>query len=135
MNFETFFGFTKIIVDDLDRIAVFYEQTMGFRQFQRVHSSVAGEPMEEIILVHGEGMGQSVPLVVWKRPNRPAPAASDVILGFQTKDVAALVAKVVAAGGSVVEAPREDPEHGVRVAFAKDPDGRLMELVELLGGS
>ena len=133
MNFETFFGFTKIIVDDLDRIAVFYEQTMGFRQFQRVHSSVAGEPMEEIIL--GAGMGQSVPVVVWKWPNRPAPAASDVILGFQTKDVAALVAKVVAAGGSVVEAPREDPEHGVRVAFTKDPDGRLMELVDLLGGS
>ena len=130
MNFETFFGFTKIIVDDLDRIAVFYEQTMGFRQFQRVHSSVAGEPMEEIILVHGEGMGQSVPLV-----GSPASQPTTFWLGFQTKDVAALVAKVVAAGGSVVEAPREDPEHGVRVAFAKDPDGRLMELVELLGGS
>lgn len=132
MNFETYFGFTKIIVEDLDRIAAFYEQTMGFRQFQRVHSSVAGEPMEEIILVHGEGMGQSVPLVVWKWPNRPAPGASDVILGFQTKDVDALVAKVVAAGGSVVEAPREDPEHGVRVAFAQDPDGRLLELVQML---
>ena len=132
MNFETLFGFTKIIVDDLDRIAAFYEQTMGFRQFQRVHSSVAGEPMEEIILVHGEGMGQSVPLVVWKWLNRPAPTASDVILGFQTKDVDALVAKVAAAGGSVVEAPREDAEHGVRVAFVKDPDGRLLELVQLL---
>ena len=45
MNFETFFGFTKIIVDDLDRIAAFYEQAMGFRQFQRVHDNVAGEPM------------------------------------------------------------------------------------------
>lgn len=133
MQHETFFGFTKIIVDDLDRIAAFYEQSMGFRQFQRVNDSVAGEPMEEIILVHGEVMGQSVPLVVWKWPKRPAPAASDAILGFQTQDVDALVAKVVAAGGSVVEAPHDKPEHGVRVAFATDPDGRLLELVQMLG--
>ena len=135
MQHDTFFGFTKIIVDDLDRIAAFYEQAMGFRQFQRVHDSVAGEPMEEIILVHGEGMGQSVPLVVWKWPNRAAPAASDAILGFQTKDVNALVAKVVAAGGSVVDAPNDKPEHGVRVAFATDPDGRLLELVQMLDAS
>jgi len=73
--------------------------------------------------------------VVWKWPNRAAPAASDAILGFQTKDVDALVAKVVAAGGSVVDAPNDKPEHGVRVAFATDPDGRLLELVQMLDAS
>jgi len=132
MQHETFFGFTKIIVDDLDRVAAFYEQALGLRQLQRVHDSVAGEPMEEIIMAHGE-MGQSVPLVVWKWPNRAAPAASDVILGFQTDDLDALVAKVVAAGGTIVDAPNDKPEHGVRVAFAADPEGRLLELVQMLG--
>ncbi|MCG3170578.1 MAG: hypothetical protein CALGDGBN_02145 [Pseudomonadales bacterium] len=132
MAHETFFGFTKIIVDDLDRIAGFYKATMGFREYQRVKDDVAGEPMEEIILIHGEQMGQSVPLIVWKFPQRKAPAESDSILGFQTANLDALVGKVVAAGGSVVQAPRDNPEHGVRVAFAKDPDGRLLELVQML---
>ena len=53
MAHETFFGFTKIIVDDLDRIADFYKATMGFNEYQRVKDDVAGEPMEEIILIHG----------------------------------------------------------------------------------
>jgi len=127
------FGFTKIIVDDLDRIANFYRDALGFRHLQRVHDAVAGEPMEEIIMSLGETMGDAIPLVVWKFPNRPAPAASDVILGFQTTDVDALVESIEAAGGTVVEAPGDKPEHGVRVAFTKDPEGRLMELVQLLG--
>jgi predicted enzyme related to lactoylglutathione lyase len=132
MSSDTVFGFAKIIVDDLDRIAAFYEQTIGFRQLQRVNDSVAGEPIEEIILVQGEGYGEGMPLIVWKWPSRPAPAASDAILGFQTADVDALVERVVAAGGAVVDPPHDKPEHGVRVAFAKDPDGRLLELVQML---
>lgn len=132
MSNETFFGFTKIVVEDLDRIAAFYEQTMGFRQLQRVHDSVAGEPIEEIILVKGEGYGQGVPLIVWKWPSRSAPTESDAILGFQTDDLDALVERIVTAGGAIVDAPHDKPEHGVRVAFAKDPDGRLLELVQML---
>jgi predicted enzyme related to lactoylglutathione lyase len=133
MTLDITFGFTKIIVDDLDGIAAFYQQALGFRPLQRVVDSVAGEPMEEIIMGQGETMAHGIPLVLWKFPNRPAPTASDVILGFQTANVDALVEKVKAAGGSVVEAPGDKPDHGVRVAFAKDPDGRLLELVQLLG--
>ena len=132
MAHETFFGFTKIVVDDLDRIAGFYQTTMGLREFQRLKGKIADEAFEEIILIHGERMGESVPLIVWKFPNRKPPAASDSILGFQTRDVDALVTRIVAAGGSVVQAPKDAPAHGVRVAFTMDPDGRLLELVQML---
>ena len=132
MTYDTVYGFTKIVVDDLDRMAAFYQQVFGYRQLQRVHAAVAGEPIEEIILVQGEDYGQALPLVVWKWTRRTAPTASDAILGFQSTDVDALVARVVAAGGTVVDPPHDQPEHGVRVAFAKDPDGRYMELVQLL---
>ena len=132
MTHETSFGFTKIIVDDLERIADFYKTTMGFREHLRHRDEVAGEAIEEIILIHGEQMGQSVPLIVWRFPNRKPPGESDSILGFQTADVDGLVEKVTAAGGTLVQAPRNDPGHGVRVAFMKDPDGRLLELVQLL---
>ena len=132
MSNNTHYGFTKIVVDDLDRMAAFYRQAFGYRELQRVRDSVAGEPIEEIILVHGEGYGEGLPLIVWKWPQRRAPAASDAILGFQTHDVNALVARVVEHGGTVVDAPYDKPQHGVRVAFAKDPDGRLLELVQIL---
>ena len=132
MSNDTHYGFTKIVVDDLDRMAAFYQQVFGYRQMQRVHSAVAGEPIEEIILVQGEDWGQSLPLVVWKWTQRAAPSATDAILGYQTANVDALVERVVAAGGAVVDAPHDMAEHGVRVAFAKDPDGRLLELVQML---
>jgi predicted enzyme related to lactoylglutathione lyase len=133
MSNDTVYGFTKIVVDDLDRMADFYQQVFGYRQLQRVHAAVAGEPIEEIILVQGEGYGQGLPLIVWKWTQRPAPAASDAILGFQSGDVDALVARVVAAGGTVVDPPHDQAQHGVRVAFARDPDGRYLELVQMLG--
>jgi len=132
MSSDTVYGFTKIVVDDLDRMAAFYQQAFGYRQLQRVHAGVAGEPIEEIILVQGEGYGEGLPLIVWKWLQRPAPAASDAILGFQSTDVDALVERVLAAGGSVVDPPHDQPEHGVRVAFARDPDGRYLELVQML---
>lgn len=126
------FSFTKIIVDDLDRIADFYKNAMDFREYQRHGDEVAGEAIEEIILIHGEEMGQGVPLIVWRFPDRDPPATSDCILGFQTNDLDTLVDKVVSAGGALVQAPWNNMEHGVRVAFMKDPDGRLLELVQLL---
>jgi predicted enzyme related to lactoylglutathione lyase len=128
------YGFTKIVVDNLDRTANFYKTVFDYRELQRVQSSVAGELIEEIILVRGEDMGGEIPLVVWKWPGRAAPAASDVILGFITADADAVMARAVAAGGRVVEAPRNQPEHGVRVGFAADVDGRLLEIVQMLKG-
>jgi lactoylglutathione lyase len=132
MTNDTQYGFTKIVVDDLDRMAMFYQQVFGYRQLQRVNAAVAGEPIEEIILVQGENYGEGLPLIVWKWTQRPAPAASDAILGFQTANVDALVDRVLTAGGSVVDPPHDQREHGVRVAFAKDPDGRYLELVQIL---
>jgi len=132
MTHKISFSFTKIIVDDLERIADFYKHTMDFREYQRHEDEVAGEAIEEIILIHGEEMGQGVPLIIWKFPDREPPVASDCILGFQTTDIDMLVDKGVAAGGTLVQTPWNDLEHGVRVAFMKDPDGRLLELVQLL---
>lgn len=56
----------------------------------------------------------------------------DVILGFQTDDVAAFVQRAVDAGGKIVDPVRDDPEHGVivgcRVAIRK---GHLIEVVQV----
>jgi lactoylglutathione lyase len=55
----------------------------------------------------------------------------DVILGFQTDDVAAFVQRAVDAGGKIVDPVRDDPEHGVMVGFVSDPEGHLIEVVQV----
>ena len=82
--------------------------------------------------VKGASMEGDLPLVIWKWPRRPAPASSDVILGFMTSNVDELVARVPAAGGRIIQSPKDDPEHGVRVGFVADVDGRLIEVVQML---
>ena len=55
-----------------------------------------------------------------------------MILGFTTPDLSALLDRVPRAGGSVFGKVKEMPDHGIRVAFARDPEGHLSEVVELV---
>jgi len=71
--------------------------------------------------------------VMLKYVNRPAPPIGEVLLGFITPDLAALLKRVSASGGKVVQEARDMPEHGVRVAFVTDPEGHMAEVVQLLG--
>jgi hypothetical protein len=71
----------------------------------------------------GRGPGRSS---CGARPN------GEVILGFTTDDLAALLDRVRAAGGGVHAPIKQMPELGLRVAFATDPEGHLAELVQLL---
>ena len=61
----------------------------------------------------------------------PSPTG-ELIVGFTTPDLPALLERLRAAGGAVVAPIREMPELGLRVAFAADPEGHLAELVQLL---
>lgn len=128
------FSFTKVIVDDLDRPAAFYKSVFGMRELARIQDALTPErPIEEIILSLADDMAGEPPLILFKFLGEAPPAASDVILGFAVPDVDAVVERVKSAGGKVVREPRDQPEHGVRVAFATDCDGRLLEIVQMLG--
>lgn len=127
------FTFTKVIVDDLEKPAAFYKTVLGMREMFRVSDFVTPEmPIEEIMLSASGDMQAEPPLVLFKFIGKPAPKDSDCILGFTVADVDAVVARAVAAGGKVVRAPKDQPEHGVRVAFVTDIDGRLLEVVQML---
>jgi catechol 2,3-dioxygenase-like lactoylglutathione lyase family enzyme len=43
------FGFTKLVVGDLDRCAAFYSEVFGLREQNRVHDEIAGRPIDEIL--------------------------------------------------------------------------------------
>lgn len=128
------FGFTKLIVDDEEAQAEYYHQVYGLNKLQRVgdDDSAAGGAFREVIMGPGETMSAES-LVMFKFVDRPAPRDQEVILGFVTEDLDALADRVLAHGGRHAGPIRAMPEHGVRVLFTTDPEGRLSENVEMLG--
>lgn len=127
------FGFTKLIVDDEEAQAEYYHQVYGLNKLQRVQNDNSGAagPIREVIMGPGDTMS-SESLVMFKFIDRPAPRDQEVILGFITDDLDALAARVLGHGGKHNGPIKSMPEHGVRVLFTTDPEGRLSENVELL---
>lgn len=125
------FGFTKLLVNDLEKSATFYATVCGLQELARVDSDIAGRPIREIMFQPtGDGAGMFVLLQFMDQPG----SGSDVILGFQTEDLSAFVERALAAGGQQADPIRNMPEHGVKVAFVRDVEGHLLEVVELLRG-
>lgn len=130
---DTRFGFTKLIVQDEEAMAAYYGAVYGLNSLHRVES---GDPavmgrLREVIMGPGESMGaESLTMINFL--DRPAPRDREVILGFITTDLDALAERVLAHGGRHVGLVREMPEHGVRVLFTSDPEGRLSENVEMM---
>lgn len=129
------FSFTKLIVDDEEAQAEYYHRVYGLNKLQRVQNDASGAvgAIREVIMGPGETMS-SESLVMFKFVDRPAPRDQEVILGFITEDLDALAARVLEHGGKYVGPLKSMPEHGVRVLFTTDPEGRLSENVELLAG-
>lgn len=120
---------------NLDRTIAFYCDLLGLRLVLR-----KPQPRGELAFLDtGAGM-----LEVY------APAAPDVArfrdvppheagmrhLTFAVADVDAMIAKLEAAGVEIVERPRDayNTEMMRRVAFVRDPDGIIVELIERAEG-
>lgn len=123
------FGFTKLVVGDLEKCASFYKSVCELTEHARVDASIDGRPISEIIFNPTQG---ATAFVLLTFVGAAAPQADEVILGFITPSVDAFVARARAAGGSVVQEAVNQPEHGVRVAFVRDVEGHLIEVVETL---
>jgi lactoylglutathione lyase len=128
---DTHFGFTKLLVNDLALCAAFYTAVCGLTELARVDSEIEGRPIREIMYHPTEDGGATFVLLQFM--DRPG-AGGDVILGFQTEDVASFVERALAAGGTLADPIKSLPEHGVKVAFVRDVEGHLLEVVELLRG-
>lgn len=125
------FGFTKLLVNDLEACAAFYSAVCGLRELARVDAEIAGRPIREI-MYHPSAEGGAT-FVLLQFLDQPG-TGSEAILGFQTDDLPGFVQRATAAGAQVVDPIKELPEHGVKVAFVRDVEGHLLEVVELLQG-
>jgi predicted enzyme related to lactoylglutathione lyase len=125
------FGFTKLVVGDLDKSAAFYSHVFGVKEQYRVHADICGREIDEILFETATPGGAT--FVLLRYADSPAPSSDEVILGFITEDVDGVCARAMDAGGSVTREARDQPEHGVRVAFVADVEGHLIEVVQPLG--
>ena len=126
------FSFTKLIVHDLERMAAFYREVYGLHAVNRVRGeSIGGEEIDEIML-SPDPKAQWGSLVLLKYVARKPSPNGEVILGFTTGDLPALLERVRKAGGAITAPLEEMPELKIRVAFATDPEGHLAELVQVL---
>ena len=124
-------SFTKLVIDDLERMAGFYGSVFGLHRIGRlaIEKGAIGEPIEEIFL-SPDPSDRFGSFVLFKFMNRPAPRTDEVILGFQILDLKATLARIEEAGGRLAAPVKEMPELSVRVAMIRDPEGHLCELVE-----
>lgn len=125
------FGFTKLIVHDLGKMAAFYREVYGLHAVNRVRESIGREEIEEIMMSADPSAAWGS-LVLLEYADRGASPNGEVILGFTTGDLPGLLERLVDAGGGVTAPIREMPALKIRVAFATDPEGHLAELVQLL---
>jgi catechol 2,3-dioxygenase-like lactoylglutathione lyase family enzyme len=119
---------TKLIVADLEKSADFYSEVLELTQAMRFESSMNHRPMDEIMLA--DATGDSHPLVLIKFLDVEAPTHGQVVFVFFTDDIDAFLGRVERCGGRVDER-RDDPEHKARIAFWYDPEGNLVETVQL----
>jgi predicted enzyme related to lactoylglutathione lyase len=120
------FAFLKLVVPDLQAAARFYREVFGYGEGQYVASTIAGRPMEEFIFPKPEG-GTELILLAYTDGATPSP--SGVIAGFATPDLEAFQARILAAGGTVVQEIKPLGAGG-RFAFFADPAGWVMEVIE-----
>jgi predicted enzyme related to lactoylglutathione lyase len=123
-------AFTKLVVGDLEKLSRFYRDAYGLHAVRRVRERIGSEEIDEIML-SADPNATWGSIVLLRYLGRGQSPNGEVILGFVTDDLVALLERVAAAGGAVHAPIKELPELKLRVAFATDPEGHLAELVQL----
>jgi predicted enzyme related to lactoylglutathione lyase len=125
-------GFTKLVVHDLEKLSAFYCEVYGLHAVKRVRGEHIGDEAVDEIMLAADPEAAFGSFVLLKYLGRPPSPTGELLLGFVTDDLPALLDRVRAAGGAVHAPMRELPELGLRVAFATDPEGHVAELVQLV---
>ena len=122
-------AFPKLVVRDLEAMAGFYRAVCGYGEGFRVEDAIAGRPIAEIVFSKPEGGAE---LVLLTFTQGPPPSPSGVMIAYDTDDLDAFQARVLGAGGSVVEAikPLEFNGNRMRMGIFADIEGFMLEVLE-----
>jgi catechol 2,3-dioxygenase-like lactoylglutathione lyase family enzyme len=134
---------TSFTVRDIERAVRFFRDTLGFRASPVQHvpagellTGLTGVPDAEIKLAFVEGAGHRLELIQYLAPEQrldTPPWPCDVgaaHLALTVRDLDAVMAKVVAAGG-VPSGTSQTMEDGTRSVYMRSEDGIQMEFIQL----
>ena len=123
------FAFTKLAVADLDRATAFYRAACEYGEGYTVDAVMADRPIRETILSRPGG-GAELVLITYLDGAHSGHGGA--VNAFNTVDIDAFQARVIAAGGAVVEEISELSfnDKVMRIAFFADPEGLLLEVME-----
>jgi predicted enzyme related to lactoylglutathione lyase len=125
---EVEFSFTKLVVRDLERATSFYASVCAYAVGNTYEASLDSRPVRETILMNPKGAPE---LVLFAYVEGPHPPPGSVITVFDTVDLDAFQARVLEAGGTVVEPIGTlSVEPLMRFAVFADPEGVLLEALE-----
>ena len=134
-------GFTEVARDI--ESGYFIEQVTGFEdaKLEWVKLTLDGGILLELLQYHTPGNHELTPEPHPKFAGNYPPDSYPTNMhgcshvAYTTPDIDACCDKILAAGGSLVNPPAPSPNGKVKVAYAYDLDGILMEIVEELGES
>lgn len=129
--------FPAIHVADLTRSLAFYTSILGMREYQRYPG---GPGVVEVALTYAADVPDEQPtdsgsmLLLVHREDRDEPyrlgdAFSRLAIGVP--DVRATVARVADAGYAIVRPTSRTADGSLTIAIVKDPDGFVVELIEV----
>ena len=137
---------TGITVANLDRSLAFWRDVLGFELSHRAHhtedlaSEVTGVPGAEISLVVLKGYGHKIELLEYLVPSdrkhvdlRPCDVGS-VHIALIVDNLDAVLSAIAASGWKAAGKPqtlRTGPNTGKRVIYVRDPDGTIIEFMQL----
>jgi catechol 2,3-dioxygenase-like lactoylglutathione lyase family enzyme len=123
-------------VADLDAAEGFYSTAFGFTR--QLEFELSPHPIRGLMLTHPSGSRLELFEHAESAPGLQAagPIEAHATRGYNhfalaASDIDELFAAALTAGASPVIGPRPSPEPGVRFAFLADPEGNLVELVEI----
>jgi lactoylglutathione lyase len=123
-------------VGDLDATGEFYSRAFGFTR--QLEFELAPHPIRGLMMRHESGMRLELFERAGSGPGLQAATPVEALatrgyghFAFAAPDIDAAFARALEAGARSVREPAPSPEPGVRFAFLADPEGNLVELVEL----
>lgn len=125
------FGFTKLVVRDVDASVDFYRGVFNMLPLHRLTSDEHEYALDEVILSLG-GTSDGHRLAITRYLRRPCPPAGAAWTGFVVPDLAKTLADIEKAGGRIDVPMHANKQHGVLVALAADPDGHMIEVVQFI---